>query len=184
MLISCNSFYHCFRLFLVAFPSTSSKWFLCGTPRSAKSTAKETGWSRNQWLNLSQRLPLLTSRQRIRAKTWEDFLYLLLCFFSFTAVDVETYDCGPNNPCTAENAQNGKFYFPYSDPSKFVQCGQWGQCHIMPCPRGLNWDQTTLQCLPYAAPKGPASSKRQPDASAKNAKRGKLPVKSRGRRRA
>ena len=43
------------------------------------------------------------------------------------------YDCDENNPCNAENAAAGKFYFPNSDPTKFVQCSEWGQCYIMPC---------------------------------------------------
>ena len=57
-----------------------------------------------------------------------------------------TYDCDENNPCNAENAAAGKFYFPNSDPTKFVQCSEWGQCYVMPCGPGTVWDQSALTC--------------------------------------
>lgn len=133
-----------------------------------------------------RRLGLVTAslsktQQRICITASQRFFINALLSFTATSGG-ETYDCGANNPCTAENAQKGQFYFPHADPTQFVQCSEWGTCHIMNCPTGMKWDQATLQCLPTRA-----SGKDQPKqraVSAKNAKRGKLPVKSRTRRRA
>ena len=52
----------------------------------------------------------------------------------------------PSNPCTPENAASGEFYFPHGDATKFVQCSQWGQCYVMPCPAGLGWNKAINNC--------------------------------------
>ena len=56
------------------------------------------------------------------------------------------YNCEDNNPCTPENAAQGKFHFPHSDPSKFVQCSEHGQCFVKDCPAGLVWDVVANTC--------------------------------------
>ena len=48
--------------------------------------------------------------------------------------------CARSNPCTPENAAAGEFYFPHEDPTKFVQCSEWGQCYIMDCGPGTEWN--------------------------------------------
>ena len=57
------------------------------------------------------------------------------------------YDCDENNPCTPQNAAAGKFYFPHDNPSKFVQCSQWGQCYVMSCGVGTEWDSNVNNCV-------------------------------------
>ena len=56
------------------------------------------------------------------------------------------YDCNEFNPCTPENAAAGQFYFPNTDPAKFVQCSEQGRCWIMNCPNGLVWDVVDTTC--------------------------------------
>ena len=51
-----------------------------------------------------------------------------------------------SNPCTPENAADGEFYFPHHDSDKFVQCSEWGQCYIMQCPPGTNWNPAVTNC--------------------------------------
>jgi len=62
-----------------------------------------------------------------------------------TAPDT-AYNCDDKNPCTPENIAAGLFYFPAEDSAKFIQCSQWGQCFVMPCPDGLVWDAKLLTC--------------------------------------
>ncbi len=57
-----------------------------------------------------------------------------------------TYNCTDRNPCTPENAQNGLFYFSADEPTQFIQCSEWGECFVMPCPSGLTWNQDLLTC--------------------------------------
>jgi len=57
------------------------------------------------------------------------------------------YNCDDNNPCTPENAEKGQFYFPHEDPTEFVQCSEWGQCHIMSCGPGTVWNPDILNCV-------------------------------------
>jgi len=67
-----------------------------------------------------------------------------------TNCDTETpqaYDCETNNPCTPENAAMGLFYFPAADPATFLQCSEFGQCYVLPCPPGLVWSQPLLTCV-------------------------------------
>ena len=52
----------------------------------------------------------------------------------------------PSNPCTPENAADGVFYFPHHDSDKFVQCSEWGQCHVMQCSPGLEWNTDVNNC--------------------------------------
>lgn len=56
------------------------------------------------------------------------------------------YNCAEKSPCTPENIANGDFYHPTCDPSRFVQCDEFGGCFVMPCPPGLVWDQEDLTC--------------------------------------
>ncbi|CAI9715379.1 Hypothetical predicted protein [Octopus vulgaris] len=35
--------------------------------------------------------------------------------------------------CTAENAEENKFYFPHPEKEKFIQCDEWGNYHVMQC---------------------------------------------------
>lgn len=57
-----------------------------------------------------------------------------------------TFNCSDRNPCTPENAAAGLFYFPADSSTQFIQCSEFGQCYIMPCPPGTEWDQTVLTC--------------------------------------
>ncbi|XP_060078237.1 uncharacterized protein LOC132557733 [Ylistrum balloti] len=61
------------------------------------------------------------------------------------------------NPCTeAARAQN-KYYFPYTpDRTKFIQCNEWGDRFIMPCPSGEIWFDEISSCAADAL--GEASS--------------------------
>ena len=52
-----------------------------------------------------------------------------------------------SNPCTPESVAAGKFHFLHEDPTKFVQCSQWGQCFVMPCPVGLGWNRVVNTCM-------------------------------------
>ena len=45
-----------------------------------------------------------------------------------------------------ENIAAGEFYWPHPNPSKFVQCDEWGGCFVMPCPPGLTWQQEVKVC--------------------------------------
>ena len=64
-----------------------------------------------------------------------------------TTVEPEDgYDCNDYNPCSPENAAEGKLYFPNKDPTKFVQCSEHRQCYIMPCSSGLIWDAAANIC--------------------------------------
>jgi hypothetical protein len=56
------------------------------------------------------------------------------------------YNCDDRNPCTQENIDAGAFYFPSQDPTKYVQCSEWEQCWVMPCPKGLVWDAGVNVC--------------------------------------
>lgn len=58
----------------------------------------------------------------------------------------ETYNCDSNNPCTQENIDNNKLYFPHDDANKFVQCDTWGKCYVKDCPPGLVWDVAANTC--------------------------------------
>jgi len=57
-----------------------------------------------------------------------------------------SYDCEDNNPCTPENIEKERFYFPGPTPGQFVQCSQWGQCYVMNCQPGLVWDDEAYTC--------------------------------------
>ena len=66
---------------------------------------------------------------------------------SSTSVEPEVgYDCDDYNPCTPENAAEGKFYFPHKDPTKYVQCSENEQCYVMNCSSGLVWDSAINAC--------------------------------------
>ena len=58
----------------------------------------------------------------------------------------DSFNCDDRNPCTQENIDAGKFYFPNDDATKFVQCDQWGGCFIMPCGPGTVWDPVAYTC--------------------------------------
>ena len=62
------------------------------------------------------------------------------CFALASSSSSEGYNCDDNNPCTPENAAAGEFYFPHEDPTKFVQCSEWGQCYVMDCGPGTEWN--------------------------------------------
>ena len=56
------------------------------------------------------------------------------------------YNCGNNNPCTAENIQDGNFYWAAEDPANFVQCDEHGGCFVMPCGPCTEWSQEKQTC--------------------------------------
>ena len=51
-----------------------------------------------------------------------------------------------STPCTPENAASGEFYFPHGDATKFIQCSEWGQCYVMPCAPGTEWNTAVNNC--------------------------------------
>ena len=62
---------------------------------------------------------------------------------------VSGFDCAlnsPTNPCIPTPVVPNKWYYPHSDPNKFVQCGIM-TCHVMPCPPTLKWDDSILTCV-------------------------------------
>jgi hypothetical protein len=63
-------------------------------------------------------------------------------------------DCELNNPCTDGSTAGGDFYYPHEDPTKYVQCSEWGQCYIMNCSAGLIWDDVNNTCN-WPGPGGP-----------------------------
>lgn len=58
------------------------------------------------------------------------------------------YDCDAMNPCgVQENVDADKFYFPSSDPAKYIQCGMSSDmCFVKDCGPGTHWDQEQLVC--------------------------------------
>ena len=58
------------------------------------------------------------------------------------------YDCDAMNPCgVQENIDADKFYFPSSDPAKYIQCGMSSDmCFVKDCGPGTHWDQEQLVC--------------------------------------
>ncbi|CAH1789632.1 unnamed protein product [Owenia fusiformis] len=49
------------------------------------------------------------------------------------------------NPCV----ETGELYHPYpADPTKFIQCAQWGDIFIITCAPNQVWDQTLMTCKP------------------------------------
>jgi len=58
------------------------------------------------------------------------------------------YDCDAMNPCgIQENIDGNDFYFPASDPAKYVQCGMSSEmCFIRDCGPGTHWDREQLVC--------------------------------------
>ncbi|XP_014770711.1 uncharacterized protein LOC106869473 [Octopus bimaculoides] len=52
-----------------------------------------------------------------------------------------------NNPCTKENIGVGKFYFSHPDPTKFIQCTEWGSYYEMPCAPGTVWSPIAYTCI-------------------------------------
>lgn len=78
--------------------------------------------------------------------------YQCICLPGWSGTDcdvpeVPTYNCTDRSPCTPENAEMNKFYFPADDPSQFIQCDGFGGCYVMPCPPGLVWNQDLLTCV-------------------------------------
>ncbi|ESN97759.1 hypothetical protein HELRODRAFT_193192 [Helobdella robusta] len=71
--------------------------------------------------------------------------------FSYGCIDEPrtstTYNCEDKNPCTNENADLGKFFFPHDDRTKYVQCGQWETCHEMTCRPGMVWSSRANTCV-------------------------------------
>ena len=50
------------------------------------------------------------------------------------------------NPCTPEARNSGHFHHPYPpDQSKYIQCTEWGNYHLMSCYSGV-WDSETFTC--------------------------------------
>lgn len=58
------------------------------------------------------------------------------------------YDCDEMNPCgVQENIAADKFYFPTSDPAKYIHCGMSDEmCYVKNCGPGTHWDQEQLVC--------------------------------------
>ena len=58
------------------------------------------------------------------------------------------YNCDEMNPCgVQENIAADKFYFPASDPAKYIQCGMSSEmCFVKTCGPGTHWDQEQLVC--------------------------------------
>ena len=62
--------------------------------------------------------------------------------------DNSFYDCEQNNPCGVQKyIDNNQFYFPSSDPAKYVQCGMSAEmCFVRDCGPGTHWDQENQIC--------------------------------------
>ena len=73
----------------------------------------------------------------------KEHLKLILCILIGVSPG---YNCDDNNPCTPENIAAGRFYWPHSDPTKFVQCDAHGGCFVMPCGPGTVWDPVAYTC--------------------------------------
>ena len=58
------------------------------------------------------------------------------------------YDCEQNNPCGVQKyIDNNQFYFPSSNPAKYVQCGMSAEmCFVRDCGPGTHWDQENQIC--------------------------------------
>ena len=73
--------------------------------------------------------------------------FLNLFSFVTKAETPAGYDCVNNNPCTPDNIAQERFYHQHSDPKKFVQCDQWGQCFVMNCGTNTEWSQQDQTCV-------------------------------------
>ncbi|GAB1597816.1 uncharacterized protein LOC115213595 isoform X1 [Argonauta hians] len=63
-------------------------------------------------------------------------------------IRVENAPCSAkDNPCTEENIDAGKLYFSHPNPSKFIQCTEFGTFYVMPCAPGTVWSQTYYTCI-------------------------------------
>uniref|UniRef100_A0A0L8GW19 Chitin-binding type-2 domain-containing protein n=3 Tax=Octopus bimaculoides TaxID=37653 RepID=A0A0L8GW19_OCTBM len=51
------------------------------------------------------------------------------------------------NPCTKETFDNGRLYFPHSDPTKYIQCVDIGSYIVKDCIPGNSWLQNETMCL-------------------------------------
>ena len=62
--------------------------------------------------------------------------------------DTDFYDCEQNNPCGVQKyIDNNQFYFPSSNPAKYVQCGMSAEmCFVRDCGPGTHWDQENQIC--------------------------------------
>ncbi|XP_067684324.1 uncharacterized protein [Haliotis asinina] len=61
------------------------------------------------------------------------------------------------NPCSAAALAAGKYFFPYPDAHKFIQCDPWGDVYINTCPSGLIWNSYLETCYsPFGAVGGKA----------------------------
>jgi hypothetical protein len=70
-----------------------------------------------------------------------------VCTDGVCAPPVTCFTCAENSPCTPDNIANELFFHPHCEPTKFVQCDQWGGCFEMPCAPGTVWDQSALSCI-------------------------------------
>ncbi|XP_076454779.1 uncharacterized protein LOC143289621 [Babylonia areolata] len=53
-----------------------------------------------------------------------------------------------NSVCNPKALANHQYYHAYPpDPTKFIQCDEWGGAFVMPCAPGTVWSQTALTCI-------------------------------------
>jgi len=60
----------------------------------------------------------------------------------------ETFDCADKNPCAPENTILNGYYYANSDPTKYVQCNEFGSCNLMNCASTLIWYDDHKSCGP------------------------------------
>eukprot|EP00565_Helicotheca_tamesis_P004411 CAMPEP_0185723420 /NCGR_PEP_ID=MMETSP1171-20130828/270_1 /TAXON_ID=374046 /ORGANISM="Helicotheca tamensis, Strain CCMP826" /LENGTH=159 /DNA_ID=CAMNT_0028391119 /DNA_START=108 /DNA_END=587 /DNA_ORIENTATION=+ len=58
----------------------------------------------------------------------------------------DTFDCDDNNPCVPL-LHEGQFYYPNHAEHKFVQCSEYGDCDVMPCPTDEVWSVEAYTCV-------------------------------------
>ena len=54
------------------------------------------------------------------------------------------YDCGNNNPWTAENRAKNKYFFKHDNKRMHVRCDDFGRCWEMQCVPGTNFKRQSL----------------------------------------
>lgn len=55
------------------------------------------------------------------------------------------------NPCTKEALQNGQFFFPLPDRTKFIHCDISGNAYVQSCIPNNVFDPVSSVCVPYDA---------------------------------
>eukprot|EP00565_Helicotheca_tamesis_P000476 CAMPEP_0185723238 /NCGR_PEP_ID=MMETSP1171-20130828/149_1 /TAXON_ID=374046 /ORGANISM="Helicotheca tamensis, Strain CCMP826" /LENGTH=200 /DNA_ID=CAMNT_0028390907 /DNA_START=98 /DNA_END=700 /DNA_ORIENTATION=+ len=76
---------------------------------------------------------------------------------SLTNAPSGPFDCGDNNPCVPL-LNEGQFYYPSFAAHKFVQCSEYGDCDVMPCPTDEVWSVEAYTCIWSPIPSSMPSS--------------------------